>query len=99
MQKAVRKWQQTIQHEMKEFSARLGQLNGWLETDGPRAVSTLERMLTALESYVAMAPPTDPQAAPAVASMARPDTSDESESAPLSDAAPTANHGTPTTHH
>jgi len=71
MQDAVRNWQRTIQHEIKEFSARLGQLNGWLETDGPRAVAALERMLTALESYVSMAPPTDPHAVTTVASMAR----------------------------
>jgi hypothetical protein len=71
MQDVVRKWQAAIQHEIKEFTARLGQLNGWLETDGPRAIAALERMLTALESYVSMAPPTDPHAATAVASMAR----------------------------
>jgi hypothetical protein len=71
MQDAVRKWQAAIQHEIKEFTARLGQLNGWLETDGPRAVAALERMLTALESYVSMAAPTDSQAATAATSMAR----------------------------
>ena len=91
MQDTVRKWQATIQHEIKEFTARLGQLNGWLETDGPRAVAALERMLTALESYVSMAPPTDPQAAAAVASMAR-DTEEEpatvSESSSLQPPAP-----------
>jgi hypothetical protein len=96
MQTAVRKWQQTIAHEIKEFSARLGQLNGWLETDGPRAAATLERMLTTLESYVSMAPPTDPQATPAVASMARNDTNDETEPPPATATAPTPDPRPPT---
>ena len=40
-----------VRHEADEFRGRLSQLERLLETDLPKMVALLERMLTALESY------------------------------------------------
>jgi hypothetical protein len=40
-----------VRHEADEFRGRMSQLEGLIETDLPKMISLLERMLTALESY------------------------------------------------
>lgn len=48
---AVRHWKRTLQHEINEFQGRLGKLSNFLETDVPRGVAVLERILQALDRY------------------------------------------------
>jgi len=51
---AVRHWSHVLGHEVTEYRGSVNQLAGWLESDLPRALAALERMTTALESYVAL---------------------------------------------
>jgi hypothetical protein len=51
---AVRKWGGVLGHEIAEYSGRAAQLNGSCDTEMPRALALLERVLTTLESYVAL---------------------------------------------
>jgi hypothetical protein len=80
---AVRKWGGVLSHETAEYSGRAAQLNGLCDTEMPRALALLDRVLTSLESYVALdgqaplrasgaAPdsPADPVSRPAEASPA-----------------------------
>jgi hypothetical protein len=40
-----------VRHEADEFRGRMSQLERLIETDLPKMIALLERMLTALESY------------------------------------------------
>jgi hypothetical protein len=53
----VRRWASALQHEVAEYQGRISQLQGMLDIDVPQAVALLDRMILALESYVATAPP------------------------------------------
>ena len=47
----VRHWRRLLNHEFTEFQGRVSKLSGFLETELPPAVATLERLLNALENY------------------------------------------------
>lgn len=49
--RAVKKWSIAVRHELEEFEGELSKLTGWVETDLPRAVAALERMMRALDKY------------------------------------------------
>jgi hypothetical protein len=73
---AVRRWGQVIAREIDEFKVRSSQLSTMLDSDIPRALAALDRILQSLDAYVQLAAPS---VAPApVASTA---TADSSESA------------------
>ena len=46
-----RHWAQVINHETRDFLGDLSQLQHYLESDLPKAVALLEKMLLALERY------------------------------------------------
>jgi len=48
----VRRWRQAVEHELTEYQGAVNQLNGWLQSDQPRAMNDLKRMAAALDSYV-----------------------------------------------
>lgn len=52
-QREVRTWCLKVQHEVSEYESRACHLTSTLEGDFPRALNTLERMITALEKYLA----------------------------------------------
>ena len=49
----VKKWARMLSHEVAEYQAASGRLNGWLESECPKALAALERMMTSLEAYLA----------------------------------------------
>lgn len=49
----VRRWRHKVEHELTEYRGALNQLTSWLQTDHPRALADLKRMIGALEAYVA----------------------------------------------
>jgi len=51
---AVRKWGFVVEHEADEYSGRANQLHGVIDSELPRAVSMLDRALSALEAYTAL---------------------------------------------
>ncbi|MEE3370333.1 MAG: hypothetical protein VX346_13430 [Planctomycetota bacterium] len=53
---AVKHWRRILNHECTEFMGRVNKLSGFLETELPRAVATLERLLRALEDYTQSVP-------------------------------------------
>ena len=50
----VRKWSGRLQKEVSEYEGRISQTRSILSGDLPRWLSLLERMMTSLESYVAL---------------------------------------------
>ena len=54
---AVQRWGRTIQHERNEFTGRMAQFAMMLESDLPKAVASLERVLDALDRYTSMSGP------------------------------------------
>jgi hypothetical protein len=55
--RVVKRWIQTVRRELNEFEGQIAQMNDTLDSDVPRAIATLERMLTALEKYAASSAP------------------------------------------
>jgi hypothetical protein len=51
---AVRKWGYVVEREAAEYTGRANQLSGVFDSDLPQAIATLDRVLTALESYAAL---------------------------------------------
>lgn len=49
--KVVKKWIRTVRQELNEFEGQTAKLTSILDADIPRAVTTLERMLRALDKY------------------------------------------------
>lgn len=73
----VRRWSRTLERDIIEFRAVVNQLASWLQVDFPKAANTLERMRSALETYIAIESPGEaprlppvslPESAPAQAS-------------------------------
>jgi hypothetical protein len=56
---AVGHWSITIERSVNEYLALRTHVVNWLESDFPKAVAALERMLTALETYVRLETPAD----------------------------------------
>jgi hypothetical protein len=56
--KAVKRWIRAVRAEMNEFEGPMARMNECLDTDLPRAVAALERMLAALEKYAQTPTPT-----------------------------------------
>jgi hypothetical protein len=57
--RAVRRWRVTLQRQADNFQGRLARMTNYLDTDLPRAVAALERMLTALYRYTERAAPVE----------------------------------------
>jgi hypothetical protein len=51
---AVRRWRHLIEREILEFRGTMNQLASFLQVDMPRAKALLERMIRALERYLAV---------------------------------------------
>ncbi len=49
----VKKWARALSHDVSEYQASAGLLAGWLEGECPKALASLERMMTSLEAYLA----------------------------------------------
>jgi hypothetical protein len=56
---AVAHWAQTIDRAVYEFRGCRSQFVNWLESDFPKGVAALGRMITVLESYVRLGVPAD----------------------------------------
>jgi hypothetical protein len=54
---AVRKWTRSLQHELNEYVGRIAQFTAVLEIDVPQAMAMLDRVLTALNDYIAAKTP------------------------------------------
>ncbi|MBI3838823.1 MAG: hypothetical protein HY288_12940 [Planctomycetia bacterium] len=54
---SVRKWGYVAQREEVEYAGRANQFGGTLDVDLPQAIATLDRVLTTLESYLAISDP------------------------------------------
>jgi hypothetical protein len=65
---AVKRWSRLLEHEAMECRSGVAALAQWLQTDVPRAVTSLRRMSGALESYVGQASSQDASAEPAASS-------------------------------
>ncbi len=50
--KVVKHWIQTVRQELNDFEGQVAKLTSVLDADIPQAVTTLERMLRALDNYV-----------------------------------------------
>lgn len=62
-QRVVRRWKSVLDREIRNLRGRLGKLTDVAETDVPRAVAALERMMAALANYMAVdQPPAEPLA-------------------------------------
>lgn len=66
----VKKWTRSLQHELNEYIGRMAQFNAVLEIDLPKGMSTLDRVLRALDHYLSTKAPTP---------MAEPHTSEAAE--------------------
>src|SRR4051794_13017742 len=66
----VRRWQQTIRHELFEYEGRMSQLVRLVEVEVPQAIGVLNRILRNLEEYHAVRA-RDPRAAYDDVAMAR----------------------------
>jgi hypothetical protein len=85
--KIVRKWIRSVRAELNEFDGQMARMNNCLDTDIPRAVSALERMLRALEKYVQTSQPsTGGAGSPADKQGGGEKTKDEAKQAPGDDA-------------
>jgi hypothetical protein len=51
---SVRKWGYAAQREEAEYAGRASQLSGMFDADLPQAIAELDRVLTSLESYMAL---------------------------------------------
>ena len=51
--KLTQRWIRTVRQEVSDFEGQVAQLTNFLDSDVPRAVAALERMLAALEKYTA----------------------------------------------
>ncbi len=47
----VRRWQQTVQHELFEYQGRISRLVRLVEVDTPQAIGVLEKIMNRLEEY------------------------------------------------
>jgi hypothetical protein len=54
---AVRRWGQVIAREIDEFKVRSAQLSTMLDSDVPKALSSLDRILQSLDAYLQLAAP------------------------------------------
>jgi hypothetical protein len=54
---AVRRWGQVIAREIDEFKVRSAQLSTMLDSEIPKALATLDRILLSLDAYVQLAAP------------------------------------------
>ena len=59
-----RRWEPALRRAVEEYEGPARQLGGLLDADLPRAVALLERLLTSLEAYVAVAPTSVPPSPP-----------------------------------
>ncbi len=57
--RAVKQWQRKIRHVAEEFEVQIAKAADWAESDMPRAIATLDRMIRSLDKYTEQRPPTD----------------------------------------
>jgi hypothetical protein len=62
--RAVRRWRVAVHREADRFQGRMAKLANYLETELPRAVAALERMIAALDKYTERAAPAESPAVP-----------------------------------
>ncbi|MBN2580973.1 MAG: hypothetical protein JXB10_18470 [Pirellulales bacterium] len=78
---AVKHWIVAIDRAVNEYRAIRSHLVNWLDADFPRAVAVLNRMITALETYIRLEAPTDEHDLIARALAASPVQTDDPEKA------------------
>ncbi|MGE0759102.1 MAG: hypothetical protein AB7O38_18945 [Pirellulaceae bacterium] len=49
--KAVKHWTNAVRKELEDFESEIARLSNWVETDLPRSLALLERMIRALDRY------------------------------------------------
>ena len=57
--RAVRRWRVALRRQADNFQGCLAKMTNYLDTDLPRAVAALERMITALDKYTERAAPVE----------------------------------------
>jgi hypothetical protein len=55
--RATKRWVRSIRQELSEFDGQMAKMNNCLDSDLPRAVAALERMIGALDEYTAAEQP------------------------------------------
>jgi hypothetical protein len=90
----VRKWQPLLNHAVLEYHGSIQRIKDLAANDVPRAVSTLVRIIEALEAYLRVAPPSSlgviPAAMPGGAATAPPSARFETIASEILDAEPLA---------
>lgn len=61
--RTIGKWKPILEHAMTEYRAQTQPLGDSLQGELPHAIGLLDRMIAALEAYLALAPPPAPAAA------------------------------------
>jgi hypothetical protein len=87
---AVKKWTRALQHELNEYAGRMAQFTAALEVDLPKAMAGLERIMSALDSYLSMSAPrpaAEPRSGEAAGSgsMAMPREERDDQNTPITD--------------
>jgi hypothetical protein len=68
---AVKRWVPVLQHAISEYHSKARPLGDKLDSDLPHALALLDRMSTALDAYIALAPPSTPEPPPAAADLSK----------------------------
>ncbi|MGA2061371.1 MAG: hypothetical protein ABSG67_12885 [Thermoguttaceae bacterium] len=76
---AIPHWAILIERAVNEYRASRSQFASWLESDFPRAVAVLSRMISDLEAYIRLATPTDDHAPIALATATPADDAQKTE--------------------
>lgn len=57
--RAVRRWRVALQRQADNFQGRLAKMTNYLDSDLPRSVAALDRMMSALDKYTEKAAPVE----------------------------------------
>jgi len=57
--RAVRRWRVVLQRQADNFQGRLAKMTNYLDSDLPRSVAALDRMMSALDKYTEKAAPVE----------------------------------------
>ncbi len=62
--RVVQRWIRVVRQELNEFDGQIARMNNGLDTDLPRAITALDRMVRVLEKYVSSSLPQDSRSVP-----------------------------------
>ncbi len=85
---ATKHWCREIAHEMNEFEGRLSQVTSLLDSELPKALAVLDKIIKSLDSYLAVEGPRTQQPLTGATSMANASNAESEADAETSDAEP-----------